>query len=407
MTSSVEEVVINCGGELKTLSEGAMEYLCGDRDLHVLGRRFVNLAGKRVLVTGGNRGMGLAIVKAMAAAGAEVIAWGRDQEAWTVAAETLKDVTGTCSFHQVNVRDEQAVVAAVADAGPVDVLVNNAGIVGMSPARETPTKDIEDILATNVTAAFVVMREIVKGMVTNGGGLIINVASDAAVMGIGRMGANCASKHGLLGVGRCFSAELREHGVRVTTFCPGPISTDILGPGTANPDCMDPDALAGLLVSIAGWIRESKYRNCWPLRCASGHLAVFPRFIVHRDDILDRRVDLQVMARGKYVAGAVTGECIDAVTHLLPHLVRCSEGQYLLVLDGAIEAYPVAELRFQLLQIHTRTGPLDGVQNVDTHLNEGRKELATTAVVVVDNFDPELMAQINEAPVVRRVELPV
>ncbi|MDP6450223.1 MAG: SDR family oxidoreductase [Lentisphaeria bacterium] len=211
----------------------------------------MNLTGKRVLVTGGNRGMGLAIVKAMATAGAEVIAWGRDREAWAVVAEQLKKLTGPCSFRQVDVRDEPAVIAAVADAGPVDVLVNNAGIVRTSPARETPTRDIEDILATNVTAAFVVMREVAKGMVANGGGLIINVASDAAVMGIGRMGAYCASKHGLLGVGRCFSAELREHGVRVTTFCPGPISTDILGPGTANPDSMDPDALAGLLVSIA------------------------------------------------------------------------------------------------------------------------------------------------------------
>ena len=96
------------------------------------------------------------------------------------------------------------------------------------------------------------MREIAKGMVANGGGLIINVASDAAIMGIRGMGSYCASKHALLGMGRSFSTELRQQGVRVTTFCPGPISTDISGEGTADPDSMDPDALAGFLVAIAG-----------------------------------------------------------------------------------------------------------------------------------------------------------
>ena len=211
----------------------------------------MNLTGKRVLVTGGNRGLGLAVVKAMATAGAEVFAWGRDQEVLAEAAESLKEMNLAGSFHRVDVRGEPAVVAAVEAMGPVDVLVNNAGIVRTTPALETPTRDFEDVLETNVTAAFVVTREIARGMVANGSGLIINVASDAAIMGFGRAGAYCASKHALLGMGRSVSTELRQHGVRVTTFCPGPIRTDILGPGTASPDSMDPDALAGLLVSIA------------------------------------------------------------------------------------------------------------------------------------------------------------
>jgi gluconate 5-dehydrogenase len=211
----------------------------------------MNLTGKRVLVTGGNRGLGLSVVKAMAAAGAEVFAWGRNQEVLAEAAESLREMPGTCSFHRVDVCDEPAVIAAVEAMGPVDVLVNNAGIARTRPVLETSTGELEDVLATNVVGAFVVMREIARGMVANDGGLIINVASDAAIVGISRMGPYCASKHALLGMGRSVSAELREHGVRVTTFCPGPISTDILGPGTANPDSMDPDALAEFLVSIA------------------------------------------------------------------------------------------------------------------------------------------------------------
>ena len=211
----------------------------------------MTLIEKRVLVTGGNRGLGLSVVEAMAAAGAEVLAWGRDQEALAAAAYQVRDLEGTCSFYQVDVLDEQAVVGAIEGMGPVDVLVNNAGIARSAEALMTETRELEDILNTNVIGAFIVMREIAKGMVVNGGGLIINVASDAAIMGISGMGPYCASKHALLGMGRSFSQELRTQGVRVTTFCPGPITTDIGGEGTSNPDHMDPDALAGLLVAIA------------------------------------------------------------------------------------------------------------------------------------------------------------
>ena len=211
----------------------------------------MTVVGKQVLVTGGNRGLGLSVVAAMAAAGAEVFAWGRDQQALTMAADQVKDLRGPCSFHQVDVHDERAVVDAVQAMGPVDVLVNNAGIARSAEALKTSTEELVDILTTNVTGAFVVMREVARGMVANGGGLIINVASDAAIMGITGMGPYCASKHALLGMGRSFSLELRKQGVRVTTFCPGPITTDIGGEGTANPDNMDPDALAQLLVAIA------------------------------------------------------------------------------------------------------------------------------------------------------------
>ncbi len=209
------------------------------------------MTGKRVLVTGGNRGLGLSVVKAMAAAGAEVFAWGRDEKALALAADLVKGLSDFCSFHRVDVCDEPAVIAAIEAMGPVDVLINNAGIARSRKVLETPTKELEDILAINLVGAFVVMREIARGMVENGGGLIINVASDAAIIGISGMGPYCASKHGLLGMGRSFSLELREQGLRVTTICPGPITTDIMGEGTANQDSMDPGSLADLLVSIA------------------------------------------------------------------------------------------------------------------------------------------------------------
>ncbi len=89
-------------------------------------------------------------------------------------------------------------------------------------------------------------------MVELGGGHIINIASDAAVRGIAQMGPYAASKHALLGLGRSAGLELRARGVRVTTFCPGPIATDILGPGTASPHALSPEALAAMIVHLAG-----------------------------------------------------------------------------------------------------------------------------------------------------------
>ena len=102
----------------------------------------------------------------------------------------------------------------------------------MQSLIETPTQEIRDILEVNVIGAFVVMRESARKMLHTDGGQIINIASDAAIRGIARMGPYVASKHALLGLSRSMSLELRQQGVRMTTFCPGPISTDILGSGT-------------------------------------------------------------------------------------------------------------------------------------------------------------------------------
>jgi NAD(P)-dependent dehydrogenase (short-subunit alcohol dehydrogenase family) len=100
-------------------------------------------------------------------------------------------------------------------------------------------------------AAFVVLREAARKMAQSGGGHIINIASDAATRGIEGMAPYVASKHALLGLGRSAHLELKPFGVRVTTLCPGPIQTDILGPGTAWDAAMPPQALAKLIADIA------------------------------------------------------------------------------------------------------------------------------------------------------------
>ena len=242
----------------------------------------MNLTGKRVLVTGGNRGLGLAVVKAMATAGAEVFAWGRDQEVLAEAAESLKEMNLAGSFHRVDVRDEPAVVAAVEAMGPVDVLVNNAGIVRTTPALETPTRDFEDVLETNVTAAFVVTREIARGMVANGSGLIINVASDAAIMGFGRAGAYCASKR-CLAWGGAFPRNCGSTAFGLPPFVPGQSGPISWGRERQAPTVWIQTRWRGFWSVSPPSMPESRSRSCWPNRCRPNRKSVPSRRRFGRD----------------------------------------------------------------------------------------------------------------------------
>ena len=178
---------------------------------------------RSVLVTGASRGIGRAIAEAFAQGGWRTIG----------VARSAAEVTGV-QMHQMDCCDEPAMTRLIASLETLDVLVNNAGIARSTPLVDTPTEEFREVMETNVVAAFVAMREAARRMVREGGGHIINIASDAAVMGIGRMTAYVGSKHALLGMGRSVGLELRKQGVRVTTYCPGPVDTQILGPGDPN-----------------------------------------------------------------------------------------------------------------------------------------------------------------------------
>jgi NAD(P)-dependent dehydrogenase (short-subunit alcohol dehydrogenase family) len=208
-------------------------------------------AGRTALVTGASRGLGRAVAEAFLRAGARVLATGRDPAAMAQARAALEAIGGPFEMVALDVRDERAVAAWIGGLERLDILVNNAGIARHRPLLETPTDELREILEVNVIGAFIVLREAARKMVAQGGGHIINIASDAAIRGIGGMAPYVASKHALLGLGRSASLEMRERGVRVTTFCPGPISTDILGPGSAHPAAMPPQALAEHIVHLA------------------------------------------------------------------------------------------------------------------------------------------------------------
>jgi NAD(P)-dependent dehydrogenase (short-subunit alcohol dehydrogenase family) len=194
---------------------------------------------KTVLITGVSRGLGRAIAEAFAARGLDTIG----------VARSACEISGVRTV-QLDVRDESAVTEFIASLEKLDVVVNNAGIARYRPLLETPTSELREILEVNVIGAFNVMREAARRMAGQDGGQIINIASDAAVKGIANMAPYVASKHALLGMARSVSAELRGQGVRVCTYCPGPIDTEILGPGAKNPKALQPADIAKTIVHL-------------------------------------------------------------------------------------------------------------------------------------------------------------
>lgn len=195
---------------------------------------------KTAVVTGVSRGLGLAVAEVFVESGWHTIGVSR----------SACELSGVQSV-QLDVCDEEAVADFFASLANVDVVVNNAGIARSRPLLETPTKELREILEVNVVGAFNVLREAARLMTAQGGGLVINVASDAAKRGISRMAPYAASKHALLGMSRSAGVELRGHKVRVCAYCPGPINTGILGDASRNPKSLRPVDVARNIVHIA------------------------------------------------------------------------------------------------------------------------------------------------------------
>ena len=160
-----------------------------------------------VVVTGGTKGIGKAVAERFAAAGDRVEAVGRD----------LLDVT-----------DEELVTRFFEEVGPVDVLVNNAGIASSAPLARTTLADWQAHLDVNATGAFLCTRAVLGGMIERGDGRIVTVASTAGRAGARYTAAYAASKHAAIGLMRATAAEVAGTGVTANAVCPTWVRTDML-----------------------------------------------------------------------------------------------------------------------------------------------------------------------------------
>jgi NAD(P)-dependent dehydrogenase (short-subunit alcohol dehydrogenase family) len=161
---------------------------------------------RRVLVTGGTRGIGAAIAARFVDAGDDVVAVGR----------------ADC-----DVRDEAAVAALFERVGPVDVLVINAGVSSSAPLERTTLAEWDAQLAVNATGAFLCTRAALPAMVERGSGRVVTVASTAGVTGARYTAAYTASKHAAVGLTRTVAAEVAGTGVTANAVCPTFVRTDM------------------------------------------------------------------------------------------------------------------------------------------------------------------------------------
>jgi 3-oxoacyl-[acyl-carrier protein] reductase len=190
------------------------------------------LAGKSVLVTGGSRGIGRAVVELVADEGAAVTFFYRDnvEAAGNVVAK-LRDAGHDVHAEQVDVTDAAACIAAVERlaerAGRIDVLVNNAGVIRDNPLTGLSDDDIATVLDTNVGGVFNVTRAVVPWMVMQRAGCIVNVSSVAGDKG-GRGQTNYAASKGAVNAfTRALAAELAPRNIRVNAVAPGVIDTEM------------------------------------------------------------------------------------------------------------------------------------------------------------------------------------
>ncbi len=187
--------------------------------------------GRAVIVTGGNRGIGRAIVERFAAEGGDVMVVGRNPGTIESTVAAVTTAGGKAWGHRAELTDDSALegIAAAATARwpRIDVLVNNAGIGYEAPFLEIPREQWDEVVATNLRAPFLLSQLVAREMAGSGGGAIVHIASIDASGGDGPYASYNASKAGLLGLNRTMAHELAPHGIRVNCVSPGFTHTDM------------------------------------------------------------------------------------------------------------------------------------------------------------------------------------
>jgi 2-deoxy-D-gluconate 3-dehydrogenase len=192
------------------------------------------LDGKRALVTGASRGIGLGCAVALAEAGAHVILVARGQGALTDAVAELTAAGRSAEGHALDVTDRGAVAALLDRVGPVDILCNSAGLARHSPALETAEADYDAVMEINVKAAYFLAQAVAARM--ERGGSILQISSQMGRVGGIDRAVYCASKHAVEGMTKAMAIEWGPRAIRVNTICPTFVMTELSKPTFADPD---------------------------------------------------------------------------------------------------------------------------------------------------------------------------
>jgi gluconate 5-dehydrogenase len=240
-----------------------------------------DLSGRTALVTGSTRGLGLAIARALAGAGARVAVNGRSAEACEASASAISGAVAA----PFDVTDEAAVAAGVELLGAVDILVNNAGMTRRKPLEEWSLAEWEELFVLNVTGAFLVSRAVVPGMIGRGRGKIVNICSVQSELARPTIAAYTASKGAMRNLTRGMCADWARHGIQVNAIAPGYFRTELTEALTSDPEFDawlrrrvpagrwgNPDELGGAAVFLAS--SASDYVNGQVIYVDGGMTAV-------------------------------------------------------------------------------------------------------------------------------------
>lgn len=187
----------------------------------------MSLKNKHAIITGGGTGIGLAIANAFINEGATVTIMGRNLERLQKVSAQYNQMHAI----SVDITDENSVLEAIAAAksiAPIDILVNNAGDADSGPFQNMDLKRWQYMIDLNLTGTFLMTHTVVKEMLENKKGNIINIASTAGVMGYAYTTSYCAAKHGVVGLTKSLAKEMDAYNISVNAICPGYANTDLV-----------------------------------------------------------------------------------------------------------------------------------------------------------------------------------
>jgi NAD(P)-dependent dehydrogenase (short-subunit alcohol dehydrogenase family) len=216
-----------------------------------------DLSGQTALVTGATSGIGKAAALKLAEHGAAVLVHGRDATRGAAVVEQIERTGGHARFVAADLSDPAAITQLAAEIGRIDILVNNAGSSWFGPSSDLDTSTYDRLFDGNVRSAYLVTAALAPAMADNGSGVIINVSSMAATVGLPGGAAYSATKAALVAMTRSWAAEYGGSGVRVNAVAPGPVFTEgakntiALGETTLLKRAAQPEEIAETIAFLA------------------------------------------------------------------------------------------------------------------------------------------------------------
>ncbi|WP_037152727.1 SDR family oxidoreductase [Rhizobium freirei] len=196
-----------------------------------------DLKGRRALVTGSSQGIGLALAKGLASAGAELVLNGRDKEKLAKAAESFESKAHVLAFDATDHEAaRQAVDAFEADTGAIDILVNNAGMQFRTPLEDFPADAFERLLRTNISSVFNVGQAVARHMIKRGAGKIINIASVQTALARPSIAPYTATKGAVGNLTKGMATDWAKYGLQCNAIAPGYFDTPLNAALVADAD---------------------------------------------------------------------------------------------------------------------------------------------------------------------------